>query len=272
MRVREHRDGHPGSPALADADVEKARRLRRRRREWALTAAGSLAGLVAYFAVGLTFFRGLAGTLAVISVVPVFVLLGLIPAALVVVLVDTVRLRHLDAAIRAAASNGLLDAALDNLPRRRRPAQLSGWVVAGCLAFAAVVYLPNQVAGVAYLAEAGQRETFVPVSYSQVCGKGGCATVTDGILAETGADVTWPGQVPLDRSFTVRSPAWASEPGSELIPGTSAAWGRVILGLFFDVLAAVMVLAATPWARHRLARLAYGKRKRALPGAAGLSA
>jgi len=65
-------------------------------------------------------------------------------------------------------------------------------VAAGCLALVAAVYLPGQVDVVAYLAGAGHQDTLIPVSYSQVCGKAGCSTVTDGILAGSGADVTWP--------------------------------------------------------------------------------
>ena len=227
-------------------DTLKALRLLRRRREWAWTAGDSLMGLVAYVIVGASFFQDLTGTLAVISVIPVFVLLALIPAGLIAVTVDTVRLRRLDPAVRASAAGVLFDAALDGRPPRYRAARLPGWVVLGCLVLAAVAYLPRQVDAVAYLAAAGRRGTFVPASYSQICGKDGCSTVTDGILAETGQDVTWPGQVTLGRAFTVRAPVWASGPGAELIPSGSVALGRVLLGLFFEVIAAVMTLVALP--------------------------
>jgi hypothetical protein len=202
-------------PAYDPPDTAENLHLRRRRHEWAWAAVGSLLGLVAYLIVGVTYFQSLTGTLAVISVVPLFGLLALILAALVVVLVDTVRLRRLDAAVRAHGADGVLDAALDGRPRRRG----AGWrwpvrLAAGCLALVAVVYLPGQVDAVALLAGAGHQDTFVPVSYSQVCGKAGCSTVTDGILAESGADVTWPAQVPLGRSFTVRAPVWVAGSGT----------------------------------------------------------
>jgi len=101
-------------------DTLKALRLLRRRREWAWTAGGSLMGLVAYVILGASFFQDLTGTLAVISVIPVFVLLALIPAGLIAVTVDTVRLRRLDPAVRASAAGVLFDAALDGRPPRYR--------------------------------------------------------------------------------------------------------------------------------------------------------
>ncbi|MGH3193353.1 MAG: hypothetical protein ACRDOL_40100 [Streptosporangiaceae bacterium] len=211
---------------------------------------------MAYFIVGVTFFVSLTGTRAVVSVVPLFVLLGLVLAALIVVLVDTVRLRRLDAVVREYGPDGALAAALRGRPGRRRAGLVRRWVAAGCLALVAVVYLPRQVDAVAYLAGAGHLDTFLPVSYSQVCGKVGCSTVTDGILEDDGAAVTWPGQVPLDRSFSVRAPVWAAGPGSDLIPSAGTAVDRLILGLLFEVLAAIMVLAAVPGTRYRLARLA----------------
>jgi len=41
----------------------------------------------------------------------------------------------------------------------------------------------------------------------------GCSTVTDGILKQTGQDITWPGQVTLGRPFPVRTWPWPSRPG-----------------------------------------------------------
>jgi hypothetical protein len=127
--------------------------------------------------------------------------------------------------------------------------------VLGCLALVPLTYLPRQVDAVAYLAGFGHRDTFIPVSYRQDCGQGGCSTVTDGILKQTGQKITWPGQVTLGRPFPVRAPAWASGPGAELILSAGDAAGQTIIGLYFEITTAVAALVIIPRARHRLAPL-----------------
>jgi len=210
---------------------------------------------VAYSIVGANFFENLTGTLYVISVIPMFVLLALIPAGLVAAVVDTVRLHRLAPSTRASASYALLDGALDDRPPRHLAVGLSGWLVLGCLVLIPVAYLPRQVDAVAYLAGFGHQDTFIPVSHRQACGQDGCSTVTDGILKETGEDVTWSARVTLGRPFPVRAPVWLTGPGTELVLSASTAAGTTIIGLYFEITAAVMALVAIPQARCRLARL-----------------
>jgi hypothetical protein len=52
----------------------------------------------------------------------------------------------------------------------------------------------------------------------------------------------------------VRTPVWAAGPGRTLTPGTGTATGRVILGLFFDVIAAFAMAVPIGRMRQRLAR------------------
>lgn len=237
----------------ASPEGRRAARLLRRRRGWAWTAAGSLAGLVTYVILGVNFFGNLTGVANVISAVPVFVLLGLIPFGLTAAVADTVRLHRLEAVIRAATPGGALDRILPR-PSRRQGAGVILKVILACLILPALLYLPRQVDAAAYLAGAGSQDTFVPVSYHRVCGKEGCSTVTDGFLDNGGLSVTWPGRVPLGRPLTVRTPVWAAGSGRTLIPGAGTAVGRVILGLIFDVLAAFALAVPIGWMRQRLAR------------------
>jgi hypothetical protein len=251
MLSPERREGRPRSGGSPEA--RRAARLLRRRRGWTWTAAGSLAGLVMYVILGVNFFGNLTGAANVISAVPVFVLLGLIPFGLIAAVADTVRLHRLEAVIRAGMPGGTLDGILPR-PSRHQGAGVILGVILACLVLPALLYLPRQVDAVAYLAGAGPQDTFVPVSHRQVCGKEGCSTVTDGILENGGESVTWPGRTPLGRSFTVRTPVWAAGPGRTLTPGTGTATGRVILGLFFDVIAAFAMAVLIGWMRQRLTR------------------
>lgn len=237
-------------------ETGNAVRLLHRRRGWAWTACVSLIGLVVYVIIGAHFFENLTGALGVISVIPVFALIALALTGLVVVIVDTVRLHRHEPDVRASAKAGTshhpLYAHAYRYPPRHRGSWLFGLFMLFFLALPAILYLPRQVNGFAYVAGAGRQDTFVATSYHQVCGRGGCSTVTDGYLQNTGADVTWTGQVPLGQSFSVRDPTWDWGSGRTLISGTGDAIGVIVLSLFFDFLAGLMLLAVVMIARHEV--------------------
>ena len=216
----------------------------------------SLVGLVVYVIIGAHFFQNFAGTLGVISVIPVFALIALALIGLVVVIVDTVRLHRHEPAVRTSARAGTshhpLYAHAYRYPPRHQGSWLFGLFMLFFLALPAILYLPKQVNGVAYVAGAGHQDKFVAVSYHQICGRRGCSTVTDGYLQKSGADVAWSGQVPLGQSVSVRDQAWDWGSGRTLISGTGDAIGVIILGLFFDFLAGLMVVALVMIVRYEI--------------------
>ena len=85
------------------SDVASLVRLHHRRRGWAWVATGSVIGLVVYVGLDVNLSGNLTGTAETFGVVPVFVLLALVLAGLVVVIVDTSRIRRADAAVRESA-------------------------------------------------------------------------------------------------------------------------------------------------------------------------
>jgi hypothetical protein len=85
------------------SDVAKLVRLHHRRRGWAWVAVGSLIGLVVYVGIGVNLFGNLTGTAGILGVIPVFVLLALVLAGLVVVIVDTSRIHRADTAVQVSA-------------------------------------------------------------------------------------------------------------------------------------------------------------------------
>src|SRR5581483_12051732 len=93
--------------------------------------------------------------------------------------------------------------------------------------------VPALVDGVAYLAGAETTATFVPTSYGQICGRGGCSNVTNGYLGtgSSAAPATWPHQVPLGQPFTVREPLWNWGFGAVLIDGDGSAIAYIVLGV-----------------------------------------
>jgi bacteriorhodopsin len=124
------------------------------------------------------------------------------------------------------------------------------------IAVASVFVLPALVDGVAYLAGAENTVTFVPTSYGQMCGRGGCSTITYGHLGTAaGAPVTWTGQVPIGAPFTVRQPLWNWGFGTQLINGDGSAITYIILGVLFDGFAVLILFAlyhaVRQWRRHR---------------------
>jgi len=97
----------PQAPARRDtsesSDVAKLVRLHHRRRGWAWVAIGSAVGLVMYVGIDVNLFENLTGTAKTLGVIPVFVLLALVLAGLVVVIVDTSRIHRAGAAVRVSA-------------------------------------------------------------------------------------------------------------------------------------------------------------------------
>jgi hypothetical protein len=121
--------------------------------------------------------------------------------------------------------------------------------------YAAVNITPPLVNAVAYLAGTAPVDTFVPQSYKQVCNKGGCSTDTIGIVQHDGATsgATWHNQVPLGKPFPVRGPVWSWNTGSELTGSTGSAIMSVVLGVLFDAIALLLLLAIVRflWRRRR---------------------
>jgi hypothetical protein len=111
----------------------------------------------------------------------------------------------------------------------------------------------------AYVVGAEHHDTFNPVSYRQACGGlpsrtgGGCRIVTEGYLSNSGGDVTWASQVPLDHPFSVRDPlwAWGTWRNVDAYTGDGSAIPTIVAGLFFDgvtllLLYALVVIGSPP--------------------------
>jgi hypothetical protein len=245
----------PQAPARRAAsgspDVAKLVRLHHRRRGWAWVATGSLIGLVVYVGIDVNLFENLTGTAVILSVIPVFVLVALVLAGLVVVIVDTSRIHRADAAVRVGARESVSHYPLYAHVHRYPPHHRGSWVFAIVMLVAmtgiAVFLLPAEVNAWAYVVGAENQDTFNPVSYGHVCRSvsrgGGCHTVTEGYLSTSGAHVTWGNQVPLAQPFSARDPLWAWGSGRGLIDGDGSAIGNIVAGLFFDGVTLVLVYA-----------------------------
>jgi hypothetical protein len=221
------------------SDVAELVRLHHRRRGWAWVAIGGVIGLVVYAGIGANPFGNLTGTAETLSVIPVLVLLALVLAGLVVVIVDTLRIRRADAAVRVSAKGSVSHYPLYAHAHRYPPRHHGSWVFAILLLVAmtgiTVGILPAEVNSWAYAVGAGRQDTFNPVSYGQACApRSGCHTVTEGYLSKSGADVTWGSQVPLGQPFSVRDPLWAWGSGRNLTSGDGWAIPTIVAGLFFD--------------------------------------
>ena len=229
-------------------------RLLHRRRGWAWTAGGSLIGLAVYTIAGVALFQGLTGTPGLISVAVLPVLLALGVAALIVVVVDTVRLHRTDPAVRSAAlgrtSHYPLRAHAYRYPPRHGASWIFGWFMLVMWLIIAVVFLPGLVDSAAYLTGLSPKAAFVPVTYGQACSRSGCSTVTEGYLQGSGTQVTWDGQVPLDRPFPVREPVWAWGLGRDLIDGTGSAIGLLVMSLLFESVGVLVVTGGVIVARN----------------------
>jgi hypothetical protein len=145
-------------------------------------------------------------------------------------------------------------AAVVRLPRRRRLILIVNWIALLILLGSAVAVLPVLVNGVAYLTGAENSSVFLPLSYSQECGRSGCNTVTDGTLA-SGASASWPRRVPLGQEFPVREPVWDWGFGAQLINDDASAIAAVAFGGLVDgfcvLLLVFLVKLANGWGRYR---------------------
>jgi hypothetical protein len=252
----------PQAPARRDtsesSDVARLVRLHHRRRGWTWVAVGSVIGLAVYVGIDVSLFDTLTGTAETLSVIPVFVLLALVLAGLVVVIVDTSLIHRADAAVRVNAKGSVSHYPLYAHAHRYPPRHRGSWVFVIVLLVAmtgiAVFILPAQVNSWAYVVGAENRDTFNPVSYSQVClavPRGvRCHTVTEGYLSKSGADVTWGSQVPLGQPIHVGDPLWAWGSGRILISGDGSAIATIVGGLFFDGVALLLVYALVVIVRH----------------------
>jgi hypothetical protein len=253
----------PQAPARLDtgesSDVGKLVTLHHRRRGWAWVAIGSAIGLVVYAGIDVGLFENLTGTAETFSVIPVFVLLALVLAGLVVVIVDTSRLRRADAAVRMSAKGSVshypLYAHAHSYPPRHRGSWVFAIVMLVAMTGITVALLPAQVNSWAYAVGAEHQDTFNPVSYGQSCAKlargGGCHIVTEGYLSRSGADVTWGSQVPLGQPFSVRDPLWAWGTGRTLTGGDGSATATIIAGLFFDGVTLLLLYILIVVVRYR---------------------
>src|ERR1700685_4550060 len=209
------------------SDVAKLVGLHHRRRGWAWVAMGSVIGLAVY--VGISLSGNLTGTAETLSFIPVFVLLALVLAGLVIVIVDTSRLHRADAAVRVSAKGGVSHYPLYAHAHRYPPRHRGSWVfvivMLAAMTGITVYILPAVVNSWAYVLGAENQDPFNPASYGQACNSvtrrypGGCQIVTEGYLYKSGADVTWGSQVPLGQPFSVRDPLWAWGRGRTLISG-----------------------------------------------------
>jgi len=229
--------------ASESSDVARLVRLHHRRRGWAWVAIGSVIGLAVFAGIDVNLFENLTGTAETLSVIPVFVLLALVLAGLVVVIADTSRIHRADAAVRATAKGSVSHYPLYAHAHRYPPRHRGSWVFAivmlAAMTSISVLTLPAEVNAWAYVGGAESQDTFNPVSYGQACGGGvgrgvSCHTVTEGYLAKSGADVTWGSQVPLGQPFSVHEPFWAWGGGRTLTAGDGSAIPTIVAGLFFD--------------------------------------
>ena len=234
------------------SDVANLVRLHHRRRGWAWVAVGSVIGLVVYAGIGVNLFGNLTGTAGTLGVIPVFVLLALVLAGLVVVIVDTSRIHRADAAVRVSAKGSVSHYPLYAHAHRYPPRHRGSWVFAIVMLVAmtgiTVFILPAEVNSWAYVVGAENQDTFNPASYGQACSVvphrgGGCQIVTEGYLSKSGADVTWGSQVPLGQPFSVRGPLWAWGTGRTLTSGDGSAIANIVAGLFFDGVTLLLLYA-----------------------------
>ena len=188
-------------------------------------------------------------------------LLALALAGLVVVIVDTSRLRRADAAVRVSAKGSVSHYPLYAHAHHYPPHHRGSWVFAIFTLVAmtgiTVAILPAEVNSWAYVVGAGSRDTFNPVSYGRACSgvpRNGCHLVTEGYLARSGANVTWGVQVPLARPFSVRDPLWAWGTGRNLTRGDGSAIPTILGGLFFDGVTLLLLYVLVVIVRHTSAR------------------
>lgn len=249
----------PGGIIDADSDlgVASAVRLLHRRRGWAWTLGASLVAFVAFVIIGVNFWPNATGTVGAICGIVMVLLLALAVIALTVVITDTFTLhqRH-PSSVRDAALSGVSHHPVVThpfaTPVRHWGSHIAVWFALTLFTGLAIGFLPDQVNGIAYLAGAGQSVTFVPQSYHQICGKSGCHNETDGtLLTNPPISATWPDQVPLGESFSVRQPVWNGWGSPDLMNGAQA--GGVIFGMvLFDFPAILLIYGLVRTARRKL--------------------
>ena len=148
-------------------------RLHHRRRGWAWVAIGSAIGLAVYAGIDINLSGKLAGTAGALSIIPVFVLLALALAGLVVVIADTSRIHRADAAVRVSAKGSVSHYPFYAHAYRYPPHHRGSWVFVIVMLVAmtgiTVFILPAEVNSWAYVLGAEHQDTFNPVSYGQVC-------------------------------------------------------------------------------------------------------
>jgi hypothetical protein len=231
--------------------------LLHRRRGWAWTLGGTLIAFVAFVAIGVHFWPNASGTTGAICGFIIIGLLGLAAASLVVVIVDTVKLHRRNPSVRRDAAGRTTYHPLYAQPFRtphHRVSHVFAWVFLALWIGLAVGFLPDQVNAVAYAVGAGNSVPFLPQSYTQVCGRSGCSNETVGVLATTPpVTATWPNQVPLGDSFTVRQPVWDGWGSPDLMDGVSAG-GAIFGALIFDIPMILIVIALVRKVRRRLRR------------------
>jgi hypothetical protein len=229
------------------SNVAKLVTLHHRRRGWAWVAVGSAIGLAVYAGIDVNLFGRVTGTAETLSVIPVFVLLGLLVAGLAVVIVDTSRLHRADAAVRVRAKGSVSYHPLYAHAYRWPPRHHGSWaaviVMLAAMTCITAYLLPQEVNAWAYVAGAENQDTFNPVSYSHcpIVYRRGCHVVTEGYLSRTGAEVNWGSQVPLGQPFSVRDPLWAWGTGRKLIDGDGSAIPDIVAGVFFDAVALLLL-------------------------------
>jgi hypothetical protein len=245
----------PQAPARratsASSEVARLVTLHHRRRGWAWVATGSAIGLLVYAGIDVRLFESLTGTAEILSAIPVFLLVALVLAGLVVVIVDTSRIHRADAAVRVSAKGKVSHHPVYAHAHRYPPHHRGSWAfvifaLGGMTAIAAII-LPAEVNSWAYVMGAESHDTFNPVSYREACTAGvgrmggGCNMVTEGYLSRSGAYVNWGSVVPLNQPFGVRDPVWAWGSGRSLISGDGSAIPTIFAGLFFDAVTALLL-------------------------------
>jgi hypothetical protein len=260
----------------ASSNVATLVTLHHRRRGWAWVTAGSAIGLAVYAGIDANVFEHATGTAGTLSVIPVFVLLGLVLAGLVVVIVDTSRLHRADPAVRVKAKGGVSHHPVYAHAYRWPPRHRGSWVAVVVMLVAMTCFtaylLPQEVNAWAYVVGAEKQDTFHPVSYSQcpMVYLRRCYVVTEGYLSGTGAEVNWGSQVPLGKPFGIRDPLWDWGSGRQLIDGDGTAVPDIVADLFFDAVALLLLFVLLVFARETSPRPSRRTPVPAGPGPGGV--
>ncbi len=243
----------------ADPDVAAVVRLLHRRHGWGRAAVTSFIAFV--LAAGASSSAQSQGTPPPHWFQVMIIVLGALTVVCIIAAVaDTMLLRRRPAAVRAQAASLAAHHSSRRHAHHYPPRHLLTWVLRwiGMLVIfvVAVISVPAVIDGAAYLAGAGNTVTFVPAYHETTCTQYSCQTNTDGILETGGAGMqaTWPGVVPLDKSFRVREPVWRWGLGESLIDSDGIAVVAVLISLLIEGAAVVVVIRlvklAGNWRRH----------------------